>query len=659
MNHINCLINISINMKTYSINYAYTKNTTFQDLLEYFSYLYPELNICQCYHFMAAVPNAENFNISKFYKIADCSKFLNNLLLYTNGPKCKNYYEKCLLQSKFSILGNMKKINDDFNNQISAKNKTINDLNKKIDDLNKKNTLLVQGINGNLETIEWLKQFGFNIKEFLQEGKQIENKIQKGKPHLQPNLNVDKPKFVDFYDVIVHIDSIKDINKGWKIEMSKNAKKNYNYLKNQNVLKIGVIGNANKGKSFMLSKISKIELPSGMSIKTEGLSIKYPDLRVFTNRKIVLLDSAGLETPVLVSNDNVKNDNKNENKKNEKKNDKKNELFREKSREKLITELFLQNYIVNNSDILIVVVDSLSFSEQKLLMKVKKEMERSKKVIPLYIIHNLKSYSSKKQVEDYIKETLLKSATFTLEEGHKITVDMKEITGTYFYEVDKDKDKLQKTFHLLYAYEGSEAGRIYNKFTLSFIEKSYQQVTYLESFDVIETLKDRYIKVSKDIIEKNENTQTLTMESFENSEINNSKIIKLKDEKEIVLKKCLIDELGFSNFKANGFEPMYNIYNKDNKIIVKVEAPGNCTIKSKIDIQGEYNIIKLTGEKMKDEEPESIEKNIFNLRESGKYILEIPLKFSEYRLSTKKPKITNENGVFIVEYDLDAFESDD
>jgi len=53
---------------------------------------------------------------------------------------------------------------------------------------------------------------------------------------------------------------------------------------------------------------------------------------------------------------------------------KKNELFREKSREKLITELFLQNYIINNSDILIVVVDSLSFSEQKLLLKVKKEM---------------------------------------------------------------------------------------------------------------------------------------------------------------------------------------------------------------------------------------------------------------------------------------------
>ena len=59
-------------------------------------------------------------------------------------------------------------------------------------------------------------------------------------------------------------------------------------------------------------------------------------------------------------------------------------------------------------------------------------------------------------------------------------------------------------------------------------------------------------------------------------------MIKLKKGKEIILKKCLIDELGFSNFKANGFEPTYNIFkNKENtKLIVRVELPGNCSIVS-------------------------------------------------------------------------------
>ena len=157
-----------------------------------------------------------------------------------------------------------------------------------------------------------------------------------------------KPNFVDFYDIIVHIDSIKDINKGWQIEMNQIGEQNYQNHKSEKVIKIGVIGNANKGKSFILSKISKMNLPSGMSIKTEGLSIKYPDTTQFKNRRIVLLDSAGLETPVLISALTPIDGNKND-------------FFKEKSREKLITELFLQNYIINNSDILIIVVDFIFF----------------------------------------------------------------------------------------------------------------------------------------------------------------------------------------------------------------------------------------------------------------------------------------------------------
>ena len=63
------------------------------------------------------------------------------------------------------------------------------------------------------------------------------------------------------------------------------------------------------------------------------------------------------------------------------------------------------------------------------------------------------------------------------------------------------------------------------------------------------------------------------------------------------MKKCLIDELGFSNLRNNGFEPLYNYYKKDNSIIIRVEGPGNCSIKPKKEYSGEYTIIKLVGEK--------------------------------------------------------------
>ena len=129
-------------------------------------------------------------------------------------------------------------------------------------------------------------------------------------------------------------------------------------------------------------------------------------------------------------------------------------------------------------------------------------------------------------------------------------------------------------------------------------------------------------------------------------------MIKLKDEKDIILKKCLIDELGFSNLKANGFDPTYNYYKKDNKIIVRLEAPGNCKLNSSIEYSGEYTIIKIYGNKKKDKEPEKLEDNLFNSREIGDFSVEIPLKADDFTLENKEPIIKDMKGIIIFEYNL-------
>ena len=412
--------------------------------------------------------------------------------------------------------------------------------------------------------------------------------------------------------------------------MNEKGKEKYNKFKKKDVIKIGVIGNSNKGKSFLLSKISKIMLPSGTSIRTKGLCIKYPELEYNINRKIVLIDSAGLETPVLKEQEynNVKKENEKE-------------YFKEKSREKLITELFLQNYIINNSDILILVVGTLTYSEQKLINKIIMEMRRYKIKKDLIIIHNLSTYITINQVEDYLNKYLLNSATFDLEEGHKTsTTEKGEIKGKYYYE----KTDEPKIFHLIFANEGSEAGENYNNFTLEFIENSYQTITSPKPFDIIETVKERFIELSKDIIEniqkKNNNKSENINNNIELKDFDNDdKKIKLNINNEIILKKCLIDELGFLNFKNNGFEPTYNYYKKDDSIIVRVEGPGNCTIDSNIEYLGEYTIIKLKGNKERDREPGNLEDNIFTNREFGLYNLDIPLKTEDYLIKNGEPEI--------------------
>ncbi len=665
----NTEVRIYIKNKLYEFYYSYNNNTLFIDLLEYISFLFPELGICQCFEFQT---NNNYFFHKKFIgnedKILKYSNDLSNLELINKKRKkyCLHYpnyltYSKTKIISIFQEKNNKLENNnynknkeiEHLNREKEEKEKTIDSLNKekneqetKINNLNREKDLLEYAINGDVDKINLLNQLGVEGVNLKKKDNLIQ--IDDNSNEIKGNQKNIKENFIDFYDVIVHIDSIKDINEGWKIEYNKKTK-GYESYKNQKLIKIGIIGNSNKGKSFILSKLSKINLPSGTSIRTEGLSIKYPDLETFNNRRIALLDSAGLETPVL-----------NLNNQNNIPDDKINELFREKSREKLITELFLQNYIINNSSILIAVVGILTYSEQKLLMKIKKEMERTKIKIPLFIIHNLITYTSVEQVENYIKDFLLNSATFKLEIGHNISTKIGTISGKYFYETKQG----QKIYHLIFANEGSEAGKNYNQFTLDFIEGHYRTVVD-EEFDVIETIKDTFLKLSKDIIEeieeKDKDTniknshqekthEKITKINFDNS---NSECIKLKDTKEIILKKCLTDELGFSNLKANGFEPTFNLFKKENKIIVRLELPGNIKkLVTDIKIEGSYHIIKITGEKKKDKEPTNEKDNIFNTREYGSFTLEIPLKTEDYLLSNNDPNITEKKGLFFIEYEL-------
>ena len=337
--------------------------------------------------------------------------------------------------------------------------------NEKINELNNEILLLEKEINGNIniDKINQLRSLGVKGESLVPRLNLI--RLDPKTNQFIGNETSIKKDFTEFYDIIIDIKSIKGISKGWEIKKSKREEINYELFKKDKVIRIGVIGNSNKGKSFLLSKISKIKnLPSGTSIRTEGLSVKYPELDTYKDRKIVLLDSAGLETPVLNENDNNiyntnddtineanNNANNNSNNKenngitkkeeddieeteeNEEKSDdenkieeqndinnKKNEIsdienvkkqFKEKSREKLITELFLQNYIMNNSDILIIVVGIMTYSEQKLLNRIKTEILRSKlRNRPLFIIHNLITYTTIEQVEDYIKNYSISSS---------------------------------------------------------------------------------------------------------------------------------------------------------------------------------------------------------------------------------------------------------
>ena len=514
--------------------------------------------------------------------------FYNCLNKYSNFILCSPKENKCICDNYFK---------DNFR---KSKTHIIQNLTKSLEIINKKSNIQIDEKNGRI----------IGNDEVV--------------------LNKDT-KFIDFYDLIIDIKSVKDISQGWEIKMSEKAEKEYQNFKKDKVIKIGVIGNANKGKSFLLSKLSQIDLPSGTSIRTEGLSVKYPDnLEKYANRKIVLLDSAGLETPVLIDDDFKEENN----------------LFKEKSREKLITEFFLQNYIINNSDILIIVVGIMTYSEQKLLNKIKIQLKNSKTYKNVFVVHNLMTYTKMDQVYEYIEKILFKSITFKLEEGHKISTTTEKVNGLYYVEKNDDKNNQTQFYHYIMANEGSEAGNFCNEFTKNQLNKFFITAKD-EPFDVIETVKERFIDMSKEMFEK---TDDIKIENFDNKD---NKNIKLNIKNDLVLKKCLIDELGFSNLRTNGFMPVYNYYKQDNKLIIGIEVPGNCDFSANVEVEGEYTYIRIKGNKKKDKEPKEIKDNIYINRELGEFSLDIPLKTTDYNIKNETPDIKNGKGVYKITYTID------
>ena len=148
--------------------------------------------------------------------------------------------------------------------------------------------------------------------------------------------NIEGPSPENFYDIIIDINSIRRLNKdGWKVRFNDEGLKRYENYKDKELITIGVIGNFQIGKSFILNQISKNKFLTGSSIYTQGLSVKYPDLQENQERKIIFLDSAGLNRPILgKKNIDIKNKNINEDIKN-------NEDIKKKMKMKIISKIKL------------------------------------------------------------------------------------------------------------------------------------------------------------------------------------------------------------------------------------------------------------------------------------------------------------------------------
>ena len=132
--------------------------------------------------------------------------------------------------------------------------------------------------------------------------------------------------------------------------------------------------------------------------------------------------------------------------------------------------------------------------------------------------------------------------------------------------------------------------------------------------------------------------------------------MKINIDKDLSLKKYFRDELGFSLFKTGYFEPKYNYFKPDNNTLeIRLEIPGNCICYVNHKIKGDETIITIKKNKKRDNIPEKLEDNLYDIREYTEFELNIPLKVEEFKINQKKPKEGYPkciNGICLIQYEL-------
>lgn len=449
-------------------------------------------------------------------------------------------------------------------------------------------------------------------KKNLEEGKK-ELKLYKEGILFKEQINEKEGK----YDIVIDINSILSLNdKGWKIKYPI-GKEDYEKKSKNETITIGVLGNRNKGKSFILAKLSGYQIHQGFSLKTEGISVKFSDSKDYF---LTILDSAGQEVPLLNSeniqkldvkenkdkinknneikeikeeikeNDEIKENKKDDNNFNLIEENKKNQnnikesnyndsLLETCLRDKLVTEKFIEDFIISYSNILVLVVGSITLNEQKLMKRIKNSLKEKQE---LFVIHNLQNCYKKEQVDDYIENTLKKLFGLKIQENNFFDID-KNLYQKYYIETDKD------VTHLIFVNDYCDIAEYYNKAAYEFIKSKLKGVRERTYFSVVEKCKEFFIEKHDRFL-----LETINEENLCQDDKNDTLIIK---NKKIELKKVYIDEIGETVFNDSDI-PNYNYYTQNNDLIVNVELPGPETeIKTKCLLQGGFFVFYFEGNK--------------------------------------------------------------
>ena len=317
------------------------------------------------------------------------------------------------------------------------------------------------------------KKIKVQDKEIIQLQEKLNEKLEEeSKKQSKPKEKPSK------YDIVVKINSMVAATEGWVVEFKDNDKEAIEKKFQIDQIAVGVMGRENVGKTFLVNKICGEKFGSGYYINTEGLSIKYCTGEDKQHVK-VLLDSAGMNSAIYFFNYNeaqmyVKN-------KSEKLSVQEYERIKVLMiNDRCMTEYFIQNFILDACNMILIIVEQLTQNDQKMIERIKHLYAAKKTII---IVHNMFKLELREQVED--------RATYEIEGAFRVMLQKIPGSDVPFY-IEKPQTGDAKTknsiVHLILGKEGAPSGDFFNKASLAHLIKFNETGTEISKFDLLEKL---------------------------------------------------------------------------------------------------------------------------------------------------------------------------
>ncbi|CAF1131337.1 unnamed protein product [Adineta steineri] len=369
------------------------------------------------------------------------------------------------------------------------------------------------------------------------------------------------------YDVVIRINNISDLNtQGWEILVGNHSN---NIIPNKVIASNNdesgqipdekkeaviatVLGAYNRGKSYLLKKLCRINIPSRNITHTEGISITVGRDNY---RNIIFLDTAGTDKPV--KNDEIE--------------------F------KRATETLLCEVVLHLATFFIIVVNRLRATDQIYIRQVLKYCRVTQIRKKIIIVHNLLDVKTIEDVNTVIEEDI--KLTFRAIDK-QIQLDIGGTTKSIHFFESKQQNDIEMRHYVL-AKSHSKAADIWNKQSLDGIMNLLQNSENKNSPNIINDMITYINGKLPQLFKHNNDSRSGTAQpALRIVQHDSLPYIVLADrrarhnllEEGYLLElseKLVYDDAGyFVTNESGNWQPRYNLYEDDNEYCLIVELAG-------------------------------------------------------------------------------------